>query len=404
LSNQLAKPLANAGRNRILMALHYLHPMSATQLTEAFGGSNLSSVARHLRALEEWGLLEIAGELRGGRRRGGIEKVYRPMRAAHFATPVWETLPHHLRAEWSGSMVEGLLLRLTQALRAGTFDAESDRHLSSERLVLDRRAWGEFVAGLDTILDWVGELEIESDQRRSQTGNERFPATVGLLAFRSPPGSVEVSLDSIWAGMRPDNLRVRVPYFLMSPTTAKALANPWRNRILTELHIRPRSAKQFIDEFGGPDSATVARYFRQLRQWGFLEVAQELRGGARRGSTEKVHRPLRRVHFNMTAWKALPMNLRSGPSGATLGSLVHRVNEAVQADTFDAETDRHVSWKGVSLDREAWAEYVNRLDEVHAWAEELEVQSAERLAAGNAEEIPVTAALMAFRSPESRGR
>ena len=59
LSTRLAKPLANTGRNRILMALHYLRPMSATQFTHAFNEPELASVARHLRELEEWGFIEL---------------------------------------------------------------------------------------------------------------------------------------------------------------------------------------------------------------------------------------------------------------------------------------------------------------------------------------------------------
>jgi hypothetical protein len=72
--------------------------------------------------------------------------------------------------------------------------------------------------------------------------------------------------------------KIDAPPSLISAKLAKALANPWRNRILIELHLRPMSPKQFADEFDG-NLTVISRYFRELKMWGFLEVAEELRGG-----------------------------------------------------------------------------------------------------------------------------
>ena len=398
LGASLAKPLANRWRNRILAEVH-LRPMSPKQFADEFDEAELASIARYFRELKEWGFLEVAEELRGGGRRGAVEKVYRAVQRVHFDTPTWETLPRYLRSECSGSMLEGLMLRISQAVRTDTFDAESDRHLSWKALVLDRTAWSEYVTELDRVLDSVSELEVESADRVARTGEVPFPATVGLLAFRSPPDSTEIS-DSPVAGEN-TSAESSGPHFLMTPTTAKALANPWRNRILAELHMRPRSPKQFFEEFGGPDLAAIARYFRQLRKWGYLEVAEELRGGARRGSVEKVYRAIHRVHFNSAIWEALPHDLRSECSGVMLNGLVLRIKDAMQTDTFDEETDRHLSWKAVWFDRKAWTDFVTRLDNVLAWVDELEAQSTERLRSGESEAIPATVALLAFRSPES---
>lgn len=371
--------------------------MSPTQFSEEFGGPGLPTLARYFRQLKEWGFLEVAEELRGGKRRGAVEKVYRAIQRVHFDTPTWETLPQYLRRECSNSMLEGLFDRIADAVRAGTFDAEKDRHLSWKAVQFDRQAWTEYVVRLDEILAWLSDLESEAFQRASSANQDLMSATIALLAFRSPrrrtcPALEEQQKQVVTA--KPPG-----PHFIMSPQTAKVLANPWRNRILAELHLQPMSPKQFLERFGGPDLATIARYFRQLKKWGYLEVAEELRGGKRRGSVEKIYRAIQHAHLQTTAWETLPAHLRSECSGSMLDGLILQIDEAVAADTFDAEVDRHLSWKAVSLDRPAWIRCVTELDEVLTWTYELEEESAHRLAASQDEQIPATVALLGFRSP-----
>jgi len=79
---------------------------------------------------------------------------------------------------------------------------------------------------------------------------------------------------------------------------------------------------------------------------------------------------------------------------------MERVNDAIAADTLDAETDRFLCWKTVQFNRQAWKLFGQKLDEVLDWVEALERASAERLESGEGEEIPATVALLAFRSPE----
>ena len=397
ISAKLAKALANPWRNRILMELH-LRPMSPKQFVEEFGGS-LSSVARFFRELREWGFLEVAQELRGGKRRGAVEKVYRAIQRVHFDTPTWEALPRYLRSECSVAVLEGLLLRVSQAIQAGTFDAEKDRHLSWKALQLDRAAWTAYADRLDETLSSLNDLEAESAARMAVTGETAIPATVALLAFRSAPEEVDPSIGQLSGATVRNDTGPAGPPFLMSAQMAKVLANPWRNRILMELHLRPMSPKQFVEEFGGPDLATVARYFRQLKAGGYLEVEQELRGGQRRGAVEKVYRAIGRAHFDTTTWEMLSEDVRRECSGSVLEGLILRIRRAIEADTFDAEVSRHLSWKVMSLDRQGWTECTSQLDELLVQVDEYEDQSAERLAQDGSEPIPATIALMAFRSP-----
>ena len=61
---------------------------------------------------------------------GGVELVYRNTQRAHFDTEAWSELPHLIRSEFSNSILGSYLARIAEAIHAGTFDAETDRHLS----------------------------------------------------------------------------------------------------------------------------------------------------------------------------------------------------------------------------------------------------------------------------------
>jgi DNA-binding transcriptional ArsR family regulator len=393
LSASVAKPLANPWRNRILAEI-LLRPMSPKEFTHLVGGPGLPTVARYFRELKQWGFLEVAEERRGGERRGAVEKVYRAIQRVHFDTPTWERLPRYLRSECSNSMLEGLIARITEAVEAETFDAEMDRHLSWKTVRFDRQAWDEYSRALDKLLTEIADLEVSSADG-IYGGNAALRATLGLLAFRSP--SKQMPRRARQAP--PNTANDERPHFLMSARTAKALANPWRNRILAELHSHPMSPKSFFERIGGPDLPTVARYFRQLRKWGYLEIAEELRGGSRRGSVEKVYRAVKRAHFTTPTWEQLPLEVRSACSVSMLDGLMERVNDAIAADTFDEETDRFLCWKTAQLDRKAWKRLGRRLDEMLDLVAALERASTERIADEDAEEIPATVALLAFRSP-----
>lgn len=185
---------------------------------------------------------------------------------------------------------------------------------------------------------------------------------------------------------------------VISAKLAKALANPMRARIMTELSVRTLSPSQFQAIAGG-DLANIARYFRQLEEWDYVEVVETRRGGRRRGGVEHIYRRIQPNLIKTEEWEVLPVFLREDISANMLASYLARIDEAIEAGTFDAETDRHLSWDTPTLDRQAWEELSARLDEVLDWLPELARESAERMQESGAEPIPTTVGLAAFRSP-----
>jgi DNA-binding transcriptional ArsR family regulator len=395
ISTKMARALAYSWRVSILSELS-VRPMSPSRFVEQIGG-DLSQVARCFRQLAKWGYIELAEERPGGRGGAAIEHIYRGIQRAHFDTDTWTSVPRSERDAVSRSTIRAFSARIAEAVIAGTFDEEIDRHLSWDGVALDREAWNELGRRLDEILLWLSELGVQSAARLTPSGRERVPTIVGLTAYRSahPP-------QTLLQGPRRDYHRADVPAppitpFAIRPEMAKALSNKWRCRILMELSARPLSPSQFVEEVGG-SMTHVARCFRELAQWGFVEVFEERKGGRHGGGVERIYRETSRPYFDTPTWSTLPRLIREDMSQSFLSSYFQRIHEAIEAGTFDTELDRHLSWKPVVLDRIAWSEVAERLDEVLAWLPELESESLDRVRGDFDLLIPTITGLISFRA------
>ena len=169
--------------------------------------------------------------------------------------------------------------------------------------------------------------------------------------------------------------------FGISARMAKALADPWRVRILAELSVRPLSPSRFVEQVGG-ELTHISRCFRQLADWGYIEVVEERPGRRRGAAIEHVYRGIQRAYFDTSTWEGIPRSARDAASRSAVNSYFARIAEAVEAGTFDHEVDRHLSWDGVVLDKQAWRQLGDRLDDVLAWLSELEVEALSRLGPG----------------------
>lgn len=393
ISATMARALTDPWRFRILSELS-VRSLSPSQFVEEVGGE-LTHVSRCFRQLAQWGYVEIVEERPGRRRGAAVEHVYRAIQRAHFDTSIWKTLPQSRRPALSISVLESYFERITEAVNTGTFDSEVDRHLSWDGVVLDRPAWTQLNKRLDYVLACLPELEVQSAKRIAAAEGEVIPTIVGLTAFRSPqpPG---VILGAPRRSSTPTGKGDSS--FTLNPKMARALSNRWRSLILMELNARPMSPSQFVEEIGG-SMTHISRCFRQLADWGFAEVIEERNGGRKGGGVERIYRNTRRAHFDTPTWETLPLFLRNEVSKSFLESYFARITEAIDAKTLDAESDRHLSWTPIVLDRSAWAKITTGLDEILAWLPRLEAEAIKRLKGTSNEPIPATVGLSAFRSP-----
>lgn len=392
VSSTMARALADTWRIRILAELS-VRTLSPSQFVEEMGGE-LTDISRCFRQLEDWGYIKLIEERPGRRRGAAIEHVYEGIGRAHFDAAMWEMVPRSDRAAVSRSILDSYFARISEAVRAGTFDQDLNRHLSWDNVGLDRIAWQELARKLDAVFGWLSEVDRD---RPDATTGETMSVIVGLTAFRSPQ-PVEVILAAPSRKKSDSPPEPESDPFGIPPKMAKALSNGWRCRILMELTARPLSPSQFVEEIGGSLSH-ISRCFRQLADWGYVEVIEERKGGRRGGGIEHIYRNTRRAHFQANSWQTLPRLVRTEVSWSFLSSYRDRVVEAVEAETFDAESDRHLSWTPIQVDRATWNEICRVLDEILDWLPELESESLERTGEAFDQLIPTIVGMASFRSP-----
>jgi hypothetical protein len=394
ISPKMARAVADPWRLRILAEVS-IKPLSPSQFVARFGGE-LTHVSRCFRQLAKWDYVEVVEERPGRRQGAAIEHVYRAVRRAHFDTSAWNTIPPNEREGATQAILRSYQDRIKEAIEAGTFDQEASRHFSWDVAALDQPSWEILGQRLNEILSALPEYELEAAERLAHDDGELIPTTVSLAAFRSPE-SPKRMLEGARRQQGPASASESEALQAIGPKLAKALSNRWRCKIIAEASIRPLSPSQFVEEFGGSMSH-IARCFRELAKWGFLEVHEERRGGRRGGGVERIYRSTRRAYFDSPTWEALPHIVRSEISTYFLDTFFERVNEAIERGTFDADLTRHLSWRPVVVDRQAWNQIGEALDKVLAWLPDLETQSLERTDA--VEDLSATTVgLAAFRSP-----
>ena len=75
-------------------------------------------------------------------------------------------------------------------MKAGTFEARDDRHLTHKRMVLDEVGWEEMTKLLNDVLAQVEKIESGSRARLKKADNGAgISTTMALAHFESPPAA-----------------------------------------------------------------------------------------------------------------------------------------------------------------------------------------------------------------------
>lgn len=401
---RLAVVYADPLRMKIVTELH-MREMSPTQFFDEFGGGSVSRVARHFERLAEYDWLQLKRTETGGKRRGAVEHFYRATKLVFFDDEAWARLPISMRSAFSWTTFEQLTERVTAALAAETFNARSSRHLSWTPLLLDELGWERVIMAVNTVFEAVLEEQMHAKARIAESGEKPALTTVALAAFESPsqPGQKGWTGDSTAIPNAIDPAKAIDTSLFFPMQVAKVLADSEALQILAELNIREMSPKQFQDEFGGTAS-TVGRRFQKLAKAGWLEMVRKEKGGKRRGATEHFYRALGPAILDSDSWSELPNSLKATLTWKTYEQLREKVKEAISAGSFDARTDRHLSWSPLLLDQRGWEEVI---DAIEALFESLflEQKAAElRVADSGEKPIATTIALAVFESPQDDSR
>jgi DNA-binding transcriptional ArsR family regulator len=180
---RIAKALSHPMRARILMILNE-RVASPNEIAEAID-ERLPNVSYHVRALLDLGTIELVDT---AQRRGAIEHYYRAVVRPFFSDKDWKRLPRSGRQAISDSILKILWDDLSESIKAGTFEARPDRHLSHKRLVLDEQGWDEVTKLLNGVLSQVDKIEADSRARvKKSDDGAATETTFALMHFESPP-------------------------------------------------------------------------------------------------------------------------------------------------------------------------------------------------------------------------
>jgi DNA-binding transcriptional ArsR family regulator len=177
---RLAKALSHPMRTRILAILN--EQVASPNEIAAMINERLPNVSYHVRALQELGCIEL---VRTAQRRGAIEHYYRAVMRPFFSDRDWARLPRSARQAVADVILQMIWEDVSAAIRAGTFEARTDRHLTRTPLTLDGRGWKEPNELLIKTQRQAEEISAKSDKRLPKSDEEGIQTRLVLMHFEA---------------------------------------------------------------------------------------------------------------------------------------------------------------------------------------------------------------------------
>jgi DNA-binding HxlR family transcriptional regulator/DNA-binding transcriptional ArsR family regulator len=381
----------------------YMREMSAPQFFEEFGGGSIDLVRWHFKKLAEAGWLRMVrtGQPSGGR--GRPQHFYRATEIALIDTETWVTLPLSIRSVFSARTLDQLWDQIGAALKADTFDSRPDRHLTWVPVVLDDQGWRERGRALSECFHSLQHEQDDAKARLQSSGEQPILMTVALSAFESPGASDPTSIrEPGLIGLPPlaeppQGLDASVPE---STRIAKVFADPLNLRIITELNLTSMSATQLQAKIGGASVYSFDRRCRVLVEMGWIVKVETKTGGQRRGAKEIFYRAVGPVYLDTETWSDVDGDTKRGASWTTLQQFREKVDEAIQAETFDRRPDRHLTWMPLLVDETGWRQVISLLETFFRSLFSAQDAAKGRLADSGEEGFLATYFVAGFQSPQ----
>ena len=182
VDQKLVKALAHQLRVEILTILNE-RMASPNELSKELD-EGLSQVSYHVKVLKDFECIEM---VKTEPRRGAVEHYYRATARAFLSDKDWKALPDSVKPGMSASIIKMIIDDVFGALKAGTFDARKDRHLSWTPGVVDEQGWQELVELINETLAKIIKIHAGSAKRLAKSGEEGIPVNVALMNYETPP-------------------------------------------------------------------------------------------------------------------------------------------------------------------------------------------------------------------------
>lgn len=179
---QINEALHHPLRERILRVLSE-GTASCTQLAEQLGES-FDQVYYHLRKLRDLNCVEL---VRVDRARGGRESFYRATVRYMLDSSDVEALSRLTNESHSVSIIEKVFAEIRYSMEDGAFDSSEDRAVLRTHHLLDKEAFHKIVKVAERTVKEFLQIEAESVERRSRSGENGFMVTTAILSFINAP-------------------------------------------------------------------------------------------------------------------------------------------------------------------------------------------------------------------------
>jgi hypothetical protein len=163
--------------------------------------------------------------------------------------------------------------------------------------------------------------------------------------------------------------------------------------------MREMSPTQFWEEFGGPARNVVHWHFQQLVAHGWIRKVKSARSSSGRGRPQHLYRATELAVVTCDTWAELPLSIRRAFSQRTLEQLNEQLQSAVQANTLDSRSDRHLTWTPVVLDLDRIVGLMRAMTDCFWSLLQEQADAKVRLAESGEKPILMTVALVGFESP-----
>jgi DNA-binding transcriptional ArsR family regulator len=181
---------------------------------------------------------------------------------------------------------------------------------------------------------------------------------------------------------------------LLDPLLIKALGHPVREHILAVLNERIASATEIGEELG----AEVSSFYHHVEELERLGCIEKVKTRRRRGANEHFYRAKRALFFDDTAWSRLPATLQADITTSFLQDIFEDAVAALEADTFNARDDRHLSWTTGRFSPAGWQKVTTLMNETLERLIEIRDESARELAESGEPGMSATATIMVFEN------
>jgi hypothetical protein len=182
---------------------------------------------------------------------------------------------------------------------------------------------------------------------------------------------------------------------------AKVCANEMDLLIVDELNRREMSPKLLHAEMQDLTLQGFDYRLKKLTGQGWLKEVRRETGGSRRRATEHFYRAVGPALIDNESWAEIPDPIKVTITSRTFEQLREQVKEAVDVGTFDARTDRHLTWSPLCLDQIGWDRVIGVIDAFFETLFDEEKGAKQRIAKSGEKPILATVGLAAFESPKN---